>query len=474
MKSFAGGHGVTVTLIELDGGPVDAHTMDLDATSLRGVFRVEATKADAAVLMHKVTLTARFTGRKTEIDVFEESSPYSVTQAGPRDVPFQFSGVQLKQAVKSIGLGEHALVIDKRATLELGVFVDVKGSPVDPRITHSVQVVDDDRPPQAAPAPGAAAAAAPASPSSGFGGFGGTAAVGAAAVGAAAAGAAAVAAGAAFGPSGAAQSGPGAMPAPSFVARINNLMNALRQLPGVQVSKAVIHPPCTDAHIAAVHARTGFRLSDEFLNYYRSANGAVLKWRAGQREGGFALRPLQEIDFGRGIFGFDFASAGQYSLPFFGGCDEWEVRTRLMRFDNEPKNQEYYDSAGLYAHATHATNPVVIFPSDAAACMTDAFPMRATSYLEMLLATAGDSQTIRDFPGASGEKTWIIEWSQADWATLGGGAKYLQWLMTRGDVLANYAPAMSQLQDSLRAGETSATIDPKRWIEQRYGVAYPG
>ncbi|MFK8004282.1 MAG: SMI1/KNR4 family protein [Polyangiales bacterium] len=460
MKSFAGGHGVTVTLIELDGGPVDAHTMDLDATSLRGVFRVQATKAEAAVLMHKVTLTARFTGRKTEIDAFEESTPYSVTPEGPRDIPFQFSGVQLKQAVKAIGLGEHALVIDKRATLELGVFVDVKGSPVDPRITHSVQVVDDDRPPMAAPA--ASAGAAP-----------GAAAAGAAAAGAAAVGGAAAAA-SGFTGFGAPASAPASAPAPSFVARINTLFNALKALPGVQVSKAVIHPPCTDAHIAAVHARTGFRLSDEFLNYYRSANGAVLKWRAGQLEGGFALRPLQNIDFGGNIFGADFATAGEYSLPFFGGCDEWEVRSRLMRFDDEPKNQEYYDSAGLYAHATHAVNPVVLFPSDAAACMTDAFPMRATSYLEMVLATAGHSETIRDFPGASGEKKWIIEWTQADWATLGGGAKYLQWLMTRGDVLANYAPAMCQLQDSLRAGETSATIDPKRWIEQRYGVPYPG
>lgn len=466
MKSFAGGHGVTVTLVELDGGPVDAHSMDLDATSLRGVFRVQATKADAVVLMHKVTLTARFTGRNTEIDVFEDNTTYPVTAAGVRDVPFQFSGVQLKQAMQAIGLGEHALVIDKRATLEVGVLVDVKGSPRDPRITHSVQVVDDD------PLPANAAAGAPGAPGA-MGAMGAMGAAGSVAAGAMGA-AGAVAAGA-MGAAGAVAGGvaTAADPAlPSFVARINNLMNSLRELPGVQVTKAVIHPPCTDAHIAAVNARAGFRLSDEFLNYYRSANGAVLKWRAGNLEGGFALRPLQNINFGRHIYGADFTSAGEHALPFFGGCDEWEMRSRLMQFDDEPKNQEHYPSAGLYAHATNAVSPVVIFPSDAAACMTDAFPMRATSYLEMLLATAGDSQAIRDFPGASGEKTWIIEWSAADWATLGGGAKYLKWLMTRGDVLANYAPAMSQLQDSLRAGETSATIDPKRWIEQRFGVAY--
>lgn len=438
MKSFAGGHGVTVTLLELDGGAVDAHAMDLAATSLRGVFRVQATKADAVVLMHKVTLTARFTGRSTELDVFEDRTSYAVTPAGPRDVPFQFSGVQLKQAMQSLGLGEHALVIDKRATLEVGVFVDVKGSPVDPRITHSVQVVDQDD----APAVGSAAANA----ASGNAAFGSTASGNAAAV---------------------------SPPAPSFVARFNALINALRELPGVQVTKAVMHPPCTDAHIAAVHARTGFRLSDDFLNYYRSSNGGVLKWRAGDREGGFTLRPLQKINFAPHKYGAGFASAGERSLPFFGGCDEREMRSRLMEFDDEPKNQEYYPSVGLYAHATHAVDPVVVFPSDAAACMTDAFSMRATSYLEMLLATAGDSQAIRDFPSAYGDKTWTIEWTPADWATLGGGAKYVKWLMSRGDVLANYAPAMSQLQDSLRAGGTSATIDPKQWIEQRYGVPYP-
>lgn len=234
-----------------------------------------------------------------------------------------------------------------------------------------------------------------------------------------------------------------------------------------------MHPPCTDGHIAAVNARAGFRLSDEFLSYYRSSNGAVVKWRAGGREGGFSLRPLQNIDFGGNVYGADLARPGEYALPFFGGCDEWEMRSRLMRFDDEPKNQEYYPSAGLYAHETRAPNPLVLFPSDAAACMTDAFPMRATSYLEMLLATAGDSEAIRDFPSAYGDKTWTIEWGPDEWATLGGGAKYLKWLMTRPEIPANYAPAMSQLQESLRAGETSATIDPKRWIEQRFGMPYP-
>lgn len=73
---------MTVTLIELDGGSPDEHTMDLDATSLRGVFRVQATKADAVVLMHKVALTARFTGRHTPIDAFEDSATYTVRPMG--------------------------------------------------------------------------------------------------------------------------------------------------------------------------------------------------------------------------------------------------------------------------------------------------------------------------------------------------------------------------------------------------------
>ncbi|MEM9864296.1 MAG: hypothetical protein AAF938_22035 [Myxococcota bacterium] len=436
MKNFAGGHGVTVAIAELDGGTPDAHEMKVDATVLRGVFRVVAEKDAAGVLQHDVVLTARFGGaggkRAKELGRITHGNEYTVSPGEPKEVAFEFGALDLEQAMRSINSTTHALIVDHRVKLELSVLVDVKGSPVDPSVTHDVQVVD------------AAAEQAPAV----------NAAPGASAAGAGAA---------------------------SFAGRINALAEQLRAIPGLQVHEAVVNAPATEAQVASFRASAPFPVSEAFLDYYRSANGATLSWTVVNQRGGFTLLPLERIATNGNAFGADFADPGAYQLPFFGGIDEFAVRANLMQLETAHLSNSG-PAAGLFGHSSLAPDPVVVFPTDAAASVTDCFPMRATSYFEMLLATAGHQGAdtpngiyggmANDFPGAYGEKSWIIEWSPEQWAELGGGATYVQWLLSRGDVYANYAPAMSKLQDAIRVGQTSANISPKQWIEMRFGVPY--
>ncbi|MFT5355379.1 MAG: hypothetical protein ACI9KE_002598 [Polyangiales bacterium] len=357
MKSFAGGHGVTVTLLELDGGSPDAHTMDLDATSLRGVFRVQATKADAVVLLHKVALTVRFTGRHAQLDAFEDNTTYTVTPDGARDVPFSFANIDVGQAMKSLGLGEHALVIDKRAILEVSVFVDVKGSPVDPRITHSVQVIDQED-------VAAAAAKAAAAPDGSV----------------------------------------------NWKQRIDAMVKAIEADESTDVRLAEVGAPATDAEIKEVHDAIGFELDPKFLGFFRATNGLRLIWVTShfdkfddpiehyhaqtelQSAGRINVPSLRElfIDGPGYLFGPDTCGPKQYTDKCLGGWDQHALRTALRNIDDfaqQPGDSSFY-LPGLVVSARYP-DPPVIMTDDYAAALSDGHPMLASDYLAFVIATMG-------------------------------------------------------------------------------------
>ena len=367
MKNFAGGHGVTVTLIELDGASPDAHTMDLDATTLRGVFRVQATKADAVVLLHKVALTARFSGRQAQLGAFDDSTTYTVTPDGTRDVPFSFDNVDVGQAMKALGLGEHALVIDKRATLELSILVDVKGSPVDPRITHSVQVIDQEEV-AAAEAKAASAASEPVATSES---------------------------------------------SIDWKARIDAMLAAIEADENTEARLVELGAPATDAEIQDVHNAIGFELDPKFLGFFRAANGLRLIWVTSHMDrhndpivhhhsqteldgtGRINVPSLRElfIDGPGYLFGPDTCGPKQYTDKCLGGWDQHALRTSLRNindFEQRPDDSSFH-LPGLVVSPRYP-DPPVLMTSDYAAALGDAPPMLASDYLAFVIATMGWSR----------------------------------------------------------------------------------
>lgn len=263
----------------------------------------------------------------------------------------------------------------------------------------------------------------------------------------------------------------------SFADRLAEMIDVLRQAAGVTLNIAEIGPPCTEDEIAQVQQALGHRLSDSFLGYYRSANGARVRWHSEFATGGMDLPPLVKIFDAESVghtFGWDDVEPEERELPLLGGIDEFALRKALRVIDEYPKDGNGYPTVALFTD-DERTDPVVLFPNDACAALADSFPMLATTYFEMLLATCGHSQAIdHDFTYRGYEAAHpLITWSRDDWSSLGGPGRYLRWLRERGDVRERYAPMMSNLVGLLDAGERPAAIVPRRWIELRYDLAYP-
>ncbi len=260
-----------------------------------------------------------------------------------------------------------------------------------------------------------------------------------------------------------------------FATALEQLIAALRATDGVTVMTAEIGAPCTEPDIQRAQEALGHPLSDAFLAYYRSANGAQLAWESPAGSGGFTLVPLPNLltDSPGYMFGIDFVEPGESSIPLLGGTDEHGLRQRLAVIDAYAKDGNEYPTVALVKD--DSADPLVIFPNDACAALCDFHPMLATSYFEMLLATAGHRDAIYDFAqrGYAADHE-AITWGTDEWRSLGAPGHYVQWLQQRGDVLQGYAPAMSELAQALRSGTSPADLDPKRWIEMRYGHAYPG
>ncbi len=266
------------------------------------------------------------------------------------------------------------------------------------------------------------------------------------------------------------------MSAPTdFAANLRVMVEALRAQPGVRVKVAEINPPCDEDEIARVNEVVGEPLDALVLDYYRSANGARVAWESDITSGGFDLRPLGEVflNTNQPVFASALDGADERFI-FECTYNELEIRSRLRCFDKARVLHDYPTAAVFVYPDMDGPWPNVLFPSKYCACLDDSHPMSLVSYLEMMVATCGHESAAYDFANRGyGGFHMHIRWSHEEWATLGGPAKYLAWLHSRGDVLANYAPAMSKLEDTLRSGVTPRDLDPKRWVELRYGVTYP-
>ena len=268
----------------------------------------------------------------------------------------------------------------------------------------------------------------------------------------------------------------------NFADDLRSLIETLRGIEGVTVRTAEIGEPCSEAEISEVAEALGYRFGDHFLSYYRAANGARILWSSAKHRGGLDIQPLRTLPkMPPNIFSAEDCEEGN-ALRILGGIDERVARHALRVIDKHPKDGNEYPTVALLLDGR--PEPVVIFPNDACASLDDSYPMLATSYFEMLLATAGHSLTLEgsladrsaantDFTVAYAPMTGeeLNRWDRDAWSQLGGAGNYVRWLHTR-DVPSS-APAMSKLSDDLRAGVGLDVIGPKRWIESRYGVVVP-
>lgn len=259
-----------------------------------------------------------------------------------------------------------------------------------------------------------------------------------------------------------------------FSDRIRSMLARLGEIAGMKIRTAKISGGCQQNEIDNVHRALGYELSEEFLAYYRSVNGVSVAWacsRLGTR-GGFQLPSLKKLFLADPVplFMPDIESR---PIKFLGGMDEKELRQGLRVFDAMVKDtaQPNFPGCAIFGSAGRR-DPVVLFPTDAAACLVDTHPVLAKSYLEFLLATAGEVNAIDDFFawGAGGDKE-LITWCQEDWNSLGDAGRYLRWRRSRPGRRTTFGPGEEAL---LRSGSGAARLGPRGWIELRWGANYPG
>lgn len=260
-----------------------------------------------------------------------------------------------------------------------------------------------------------------------------------------------------------------------FAQRVETMVSELAALTGVKIKTVTIGAGCSQSEIDKVHRMLGHPLSEDFLSYYRSANGVHVTWTCNRFGigGAFKLQPLGKL-FSAKPGDYFMPDAGDGPMSILGGIDEKKLRGGLRPFDLLLKDraQPGYPGSALYTSADQP-DPVVVFSQDAAACLDDVHPMLATSYMEMLLATGGEADAVTAFfAWGSRCPDELVRWTRQDWATLGSAGRYVRWWMYNwSSRRKSYQPGQEAL---LRSGHGTTTLGPKGWIELRWGLPYPG
>jgi len=284
IKNFVGGHGVSVFITELEGGSPKSVNFPLYDSVLKGRIEIHATK-EATILNHGFRLTAILEdeGSFRSVIVAEETNdgeimgsdvkwPYNTVPGEVVKDSFCMIRIDIADAMRRLGLEADAAVADPRVRLELKVWADVKGTPIDASAKQTILVVE-----------------------------GGTTNTYAEPVEETA-------------------SGPREIPVRTqplpldptpYLERFNQMVDELRANPKIEVLEYTVHPPATSEEIAAAQAYFP-NIPAAMLDFYTQANGLRLKWKLvdegedRSEHGNIDLTPIQNVfSSWEGVMWFD-------------------------------------------------------------------------------------------------------------------------------------------------------------------------
>lgn len=174
----------------------------------------------------------------------------------------------------------------------------------------------------------------------------------------------------------------------NFLERFNSLVKHLKSN-GMNIEVAETFDPVTQEEIDAVETKTGHKLDETFLAYFRESNGYKLRYTLTEAEenefpiGGGLLIPGLASMFEYHMS--TFCEPGKIKLEMLGGRDDHTVRSNLYMFD---KHDEFRDSGIYYAVGYLITDNILLFSEDYEAAITDSHPITVGNYMELTLATA--------------------------------------------------------------------------------------
>lgn len=356
VKNFVGGHGVTVHITELEGVAPESVTLHHARQVLTGKFEVHTTN-EVTILNHGYRLTAIFKDEgisKSAIVAQGKNDREYVSANEVINDSFELSEIDFADAMRRLDVAPDAALNDPRVQIELSVWADVKGTPMDANTTASIPIVDVEPQVQAAPV------------------------------------------GREW----------------DWKTQIDEMMAALEESESTLVRVAEIGEPVSQAEIDAVHAEIGYELDSRFLDFFRAANGIRLIWVTSyfdpvddpvahyhsqvefNSSGRINVPPLRELFQQPGyLFGPDYCKPKEYTEKCLGGWDTHALRTSLRNIDDfeQTDGDSSYNLLGLVESARYP-DPPVIYTNDYAAALSDAPPMLARDYLAFVIATLGRPQ----------------------------------------------------------------------------------
>ena len=154
IKNLVGGHGVSVFITEIEREQPASATFPVSDSVLKGRIGVHFAK-DAEILNHGFRLTAILEDEGTyrTVEIAEEKNEGEIIGS---DVSWPYVGkggevihdsfcmirIDIPAAMRQLGLEPDAAFNDPRVRLELKVWADVKGTPVDASAKHVLAIVE--------------------------------------------------------------------------------------------------------------------------------------------------------------------------------------------------------------------------------------------------------------------------------------------------------------------------------------------
>lgn len=345
IKTFMGGHGVTVVPTEIDGQAPEAVAFSLTGAALQGKFEVRGEKK-VVILNHEFKL---FAVRKDEEDDSErevlvcearherepvESGltwPYTLQPNQPVLDSFCLADIDFDDAVETLGFDSLEEALDDDGfRVFVRVMADVKGTPLDAVKDISIElsigdvvVVEDD--------------ASTLEREAGF----------------------------------RTQETPWA--AGSYIARFREMVSALENDSRIEIEECTINPPATAAEIA--EAEQVHPMSPAMKAFYEEANGLTLLWSVPSADedsstcGRIKLLPIQEaFSSWKDVIWFD---------------EEWDDGSKKAFHPID----FFVEEGCATIHLDGSANPKIYFHSCGEEM--DAMELDFAQYLELLLKTRG-------------------------------------------------------------------------------------
>jgi hypothetical protein len=153
MKNLVGGHGVTVTITEIENQPAESANLPLHDSILKGRIQISGEK-EVVILKHAFSLSAIFETdddynevslaedvNEGEIIGAEYSWPYTLEAGQTVDDSFSLGPFDIPGGMEEMKLGPDDAISNSKVRIELKVTADVKGTPMDASAKQKVNIV---------------------------------------------------------------------------------------------------------------------------------------------------------------------------------------------------------------------------------------------------------------------------------------------------------------------------------------------